>query len=178
MNAWEIAKALMLERHSRNFCLPNYTPRKWWECDVFEVTESGYFREYEIKISRSDFRADKDKIKSRWDGHLGIFGESVTTVKQQEIGKTHGPRQFWYVCPEGLIKVEEVPQWAGLIHMMRNSSSRLSEWEIKRAPNLHSEKFDEKRMLHAKGICYWRLHTQFSRGIQHLPCEDEHDWSI
>jgi RNA polymerase primary sigma factor len=36
--------------------LPNYTPDKWHECDVFGVTRAGYFHEFEIKLTRADFR--------------------------------------------------------------------------------------------------------------------------
>jgi hypothetical protein len=58
MNAREIQQRLIVERYRRGICVPNYTPKDWWECDVFELTPAGYFREYEIKMTVADFRAD------------------------------------------------------------------------------------------------------------------------
>ena len=46
-------------------CMPNYTPRDWWECDVFCVSKAGYFTEYEIKLTAQDFRADAQKQATR-----------------------------------------------------------------------------------------------------------------
>lgn len=46
---------------SRDLVMPNYTPKKWFECDVMAVTKAGYLEEYEIKLSASDFKADAKK---------------------------------------------------------------------------------------------------------------------
>lgn len=51
---------------------------------------------YEIKVSRADFRRDSHK-KQR---EARLFSD-----------------QFYYVTPPGLIKLEEVPDWAGLIEI-------------------------------------------------------------
>lgn len=48
---------------------------------------------FEIKVSRADFKRD-DPIKQR---EARLFSD-----------------EFWYVTPPGLIKPEEVPDWAGL----------------------------------------------------------------
>ena len=66
LNAWTIQKTLMRERFRRSFVLPNYTPHAWWESDVFEITAAGYFVEYEVKISVSDFKADAKKRDDGW----------------------------------------------------------------------------------------------------------------
>ena len=54
-------------------------------------------RAYEVKISRADFRRD-------------------TAIKQREARLFSD--QFFYVTPAGLIKPEEVPDWAGLIEYL------------------------------------------------------------
>lgn len=67
-------------------------------CDFWklEVHSSKGFRAtaYEIKISRADFRRDN-------------------AVKQREA-RLYSDR-FYYVAPAGLLKLEEIPDWAGLI---------------------------------------------------------------
>ena len=38
MTARDIQARLLVDRYKRSLCIPNYTPARWWECDVFEVT--------------------------------------------------------------------------------------------------------------------------------------------
>lgn len=67
-------------------------------CDLWTISansSAGFkARAYEIKISRADFRRD-------------------TAIKQREARLFSD--QFYYVTPAGLIRAEEVPDWAGLI---------------------------------------------------------------
>lgn len=49
---------------------------------------------YEIKVSRSDFKRD-------------------SAVKQREARLWSD--RFYYVCPKGMVRPEEIPEWAGLI---------------------------------------------------------------
>lgn len=67
-------------------------------CDLWTISansSAGFkARAYEVKISRADFRRD-------------------TAVKQREARLFSD--QFFYVTPAGLLKPEEVPDWAGLI---------------------------------------------------------------
>lgn len=164
LTEWTIALTLMRERHRRNFVLPNYTPRKWWECDVFELTDAGYFREYEVKLTISDFKADAKKQDTLWS-----HGERVTRNKHQLMGQPIGPRQFWYVAPEGLLTPDQVPEWAGLItiHDARPRHSlywRYAEQLEKRAPVLHQQVCDPKIKAHAESVCYYRLHNEWTGG--------------
>lgn len=67
-------------------------------CDLWTISpnsSAGFkARAYEVKISRADFRRD-NAIKQR---EARLFSD-----------------QFYYVTPAGLIRREEVPDWAGLI---------------------------------------------------------------
>jgi hypothetical protein len=161
MTAKEIQFTLMQDRWRTGFCLPNYTPARWWECDVFEVTKAGYFREYEIKISRSDFKADASKATRRWSPYDGKNWTREEIKKHEQIRQPHGPVQFWYVAPEGLLRPEEIPEWAGLITVKAVSwRSTLVENESRPAPRLHRQKIDQKVWEHARGVCYYRLHRE------------------
>lgn len=165
MTEWTIALRLMRDRHRRNFCLPNYTPPKWWECDMFELTKAGFFNEYEIKLTRSDFKADARKTLENFNWATQT---STQRNKHQEIAQPHGPRRFWYVTPEGLIQAAELPSWAGLITVRDRGEAipayrRYVETEVVRAPVLHCAKCEEKTVEHARGICYWRLQNLYHR---------------
>lgn len=67
-------------------------------CDLWTISansSAGFrARAYEVKISRADFRRDN-------------------AVKQREARLFSD--QFYYVTPAGLLKPDEVPDWAGLI---------------------------------------------------------------
>jgi hypothetical protein len=67
-------------------------------CDFWTISansSAGFkSRAYEVKVSRADFKRD-------------------TSIKQREARLFSD--QFFYVVPAGLLKPEEVPDWAGLI---------------------------------------------------------------
>lgn len=67
-------------------------------CDLWTISansSAGFkARAYEVKISRADFRRDN-------------------AVKQREARLFSD--QFYYVTPAGLLKTDEVPDWAGLM---------------------------------------------------------------
>lgn len=74
-------------------------------CDFWTISPNGSagFRAtaYEIKISRQDFRRDH-------------------AVKQRDA-RLYSDR-FFYVTPPGLVRREEVPDWAGLIEIHEGKS--------------------------------------------------------
>lgn len=169
LNETTIQRVIMGENYRQGFCLPNYTPRGWWECDVFATTAAGYFREYEIKLSVTDFK--KDRKKSARPYRLGEkSGWGKPSIGKHELlskGDPRGPVQFWYVTPPGLLFPEPVengnpeavvPPWAGLIEICAQGHW-LRPREVKAAPRLHGEKFSQKRLDHARSVTYWRMHS-------------------
>jgi hypothetical protein len=81
------------------------------ECDVISVSKSDYIYEYEIKISRQDFK--KDFIKEK---HNHILNEKFTYVRKGEQ-LFRVCNYFNYVVPKDLISIDEVPEYAGLIYI-------------------------------------------------------------
>jgi len=63
---------------------------------------------YEIKRSRSDFLVD---LKDAHSKHLGA--------------RAYGDK-FYYVAPQGMIKVEELPCWAGLVELMPSGHMQIT----------------------------------------------------
>ncbi len=164
MTAADIAGQLMLSRWRRNFVLPNFHAPGWWECDVFELTEAGYFREYEIKLSVADFRADAAKCKTvygKWNPDLQSQNSSRRVGKHDLLaeGSVRGPSRFWYVTPKGLIAPDRLPSFAGLIEFEKVGFSNYPrETEVVKAPALHREKAPADLCSAARRNAYFRYH--------------------
>lgn len=84
------------------------------ECDLVSVNPRGLLCEWEIKLSRSDFKADTKKTGK----HRALAtGEGY---EQHQRGKRLTLRlaccsYFSYVCPSGLLTLEDLPAYAGLV---------------------------------------------------------------
>jgi hypothetical protein len=152
MNEMQIIACLARSRSRRNLCCGRYTPQGWFECDLAEITPSGYLREYEVKLTRRDFEADRLKIS-----RIADLGGKDQHYKHDALKNGHpdGPVQFWFVVPSGLIGREEVPLWAGLI-FIESSPGRLREIPSKDAPRLHRQKADPKVLQHMESVFYYR----------------------
>jgi hypothetical protein len=140
--------------------LPNYTPPKWFENDVFEVTRAGYWHEYEVKVSRSDFFADFAKCKWLWDECGSLFGKEKAT--KHTLLSSHaefGPSRFTFVVAEGIVELDEVPEWAGLM-IVKPARYGVNIRQVKKAPRLHGLKHD---MQHTKMTCYYRYHNAVTK---------------
>lgn len=159
MNAKIIIRSLVRWRYAKSFTLPNYTPAQWWECDVFHTTNAGYFTEFEVKVSREDFFNDATKVRTE--------RRTNTVFNKHDLlaaGSHQGPSRFFFVVPVGLVKEHEVPKWAGVIEVAKTERARFcTETIVRPAPRLHDQKFDAKILVHAKGVCYWRLHRLLSK---------------
>jgi hypothetical protein len=118
----------------------HFQGQRFAECDVLSVTKSDYICEYEIKISKSDFKADFKKEKHTLITER-VFNETVTLKK---VGKKtfeiknpyYAPNYFYFVVTENLVTLDEVPEYAGLIYVKENGSFET----IKKAPLLHKTK--------------------------------------
>lgn len=163
MTANDAINALLRDRYRRSVVMPRYTPIGWWECDVFELTNDGYFREYEIKLSVADFKADaKKKNVVQWEG-----GKRLETPREDfkhehlALKTPGGPVQFWFVTPENLLSAEMIPSFAGLIELRARENGRgaIQLFPVQRikAPRLHNTKADPKIKPHVMSVGYWRL---------------------
>lgn len=109
-----------------------------WESDLLYVTDALYLHEFEVKLSRSDYYADKKKL---YRHH---------SLKYQE----NCPKHFWYVCPDGIILPDSLPEYAGLMYVSDAGFIKI----IKEAPRLRSKKINQKQMMFLlrKGVYrYW-----------------------
>lgn len=138
-----------------------------WESDKLLETKSGYIYEFEIKISRADFKND---FKHKKDKHIILEGgekygdkylpkyyelleesRKVGTVSEkyflQYASKNDKymveghkkPNYFYYAVPTDLITVDEVPEYAGLVYVDEKQNLTIK----KSAPKLHKEKYKD-----------------------------------
>ena len=139
-----------LTEKQHQFIFPNVRIA-FWEADLISVTRAGYLHEYEIKISRSDYKADFKKLsKHQWLGNVRL--------RESDRVAMSIPAFFWYVAPEGVIQC--VPSYAGLIEVDWRPNNRYAQTglqEIVSAPRLHSTKIsrDQKNLIYRSA--QWKL---------------------
>jgi hypothetical protein len=102
-----------------NFYLGHY------EMDLFRLTPAGLITEYEIKTSRSDYKADFNKELPGCEGKHALM-----------TGKKCICNRFYFVVPKKIIRADEVPDYAGLLYYKGNRGFEV----IKNAPLIHKEK--------------------------------------
>lgn len=105
LTASDIISAICLQsilNKTKSRYYPNYYIGHW-ECDVLEVTKDGYTCEYEVKISKSDFRSD-------------FLKQNKDLKKYDSLKSGNRVNYFYYVVPDGLIDVSDIPDYAGLIY--------------------------------------------------------------
>lgn len=176
MNERQIQAAFWRDRGRQQLiCCSNYTPSGWFECDIFAVTKAMYWAELEIKVSVSDFLADQKKML-----HVGRAGQNMsrrfariaqeTKSKHQALadGYKRGPNRFYYVMPDGLVKPEDVPDWAGLIYVTvhKNLSGEhqyLMLHQVRNGRLLHKEKVSQAVIDHCRTVFYYRYWDQLRR---------------
>lgn len=100
-----------------------------WESDLLTITKSNRIWEFEIKTSKSDFRADSKKEGKHSELH-----------RMQDLSAI--PNRFYYVCPDDIgVTVDDLPDYAGLIHIKRYGMNKYLKTVLK-APELHREEID------------------------------------
>lgn len=146
-----------------------------WESDKLIWTKSGYIYEFEIKISRSDFKND---FKHKKEKHI-VLASTIARDKAKEIQmslfeqkeKDHPnhwsresleryygdidtmakgkrmPNYFYYAVPTGMLEPDEVPPYAGLIYIDSEYRYVKQSYRIvKEAPQLHKTKYTDAEL--------------------------------
>ncbi len=146
--------------------IPNVYIANDSEADFFAIRKSGLSDEFEIKVSRSDFLADKKKMVRfrdlRVDEYRGLNFRDQTThpnkkPKYQALIDGDLPvNYFWYVVTEGVADVSEIPDFAGLIVVPDNGRMVIK----RRAVKLRKDKMsyeDRYKIARKSNYRYWRL---------------------
>lgn len=125
-----------------SICVPN-CGAFGWESDLLRLTSRWLCAEYEIKVSRADFRADRaKKLKHLWL-------ETRPSEAPQRC-----PNYFWYAAPVGVIPVDELPAYAGLVEVVDRNLV-----VARKAPRLHRQPIAERNatyMLRGVTLRFWQ----------------------
>lgn len=133
MNTKEIIKRMLYKLDPfKNVAMANVSVLGYpWESDLIKVMPSYYWYEYEVKVSRADFRKDFEKTARngmRVDKHEFLAG-AFQALKAK-------PKRFYFVSPIGLLKESDIPAHAGWIELYEGHRGRLRPIENKKAPEL------------------------------------------
>jgi hypothetical protein len=129
-----------------------------WESDYLSLTKSGYLYEGEVKISKSDFKADFKKEKKHLLLETKYNGKSLSD-------NDLCPHYFFYAVPEGLIDVSEVPEYAGLVYA--TTYYPYVKW-VKKPPLLHKEKYDDTT-LNLQEKFYYNMINWKRKALKEFP---------
>lgn len=138
----EIGKMQVLKFHSPVCENVKYLINDF-ELDVISVSKSGMLYEFEVKISRSDFLADKKKKKEQFYIHY----------------PDRRPNYFSYACPIDLIKQNEIGSNTGLYYVDENGVT-----EIQAPKRIHKILHDKTKIL--EKICRITSERQFLNGCR------------
>ena len=118
---------------------------------------------YETRRTRFNDDIEKTKMKrfivNDWQDRLEIVKPSwkcrdvhapVTNIGYHKLSEINIPNQIYYAVPKGLIKLSELPPYAGLIEI-----SHYAEL-TKKAPYMHKRKMDLDRILLKKFYNLWK----------------------
>lgn len=140
----------VMKNRSQNYVFPNVYLGSW-EADILEITTSKYSYEYEIKTSKADFKADAKKC--------GGLRKKIMKSEVLEQGKR--VNHFYYLVPEGLLTVEEIPSYAGLIYAIPSEyQGKIHiKFEVKKiSPRLSKTKTTDFGLQKLLLSTYFRFH--------------------
>jgi len=156
MTEREIQRAIMLWRQGRGLMAPNIN-LAFGEADFLLVTWAGLAYEYEIKISRQDFKNDLRK-----DRHAAY----AMMYQDKEPISSLVPNYFTYVIAAGVnVTADDIPAHAGAYFVGPENYNFDGPYNpftvIKPQTRMHPEKLDWTLFM-AKSLSY-RYCTQYMR---------------
>ncbi len=161
MTERDIITSLMHYRDADAIHCPNvHLP---WECDFLTITKAGFIQEFEIKLSRSDFKNDFKKPKHQLYEE-GSHEQVLTPHYGNPINRPI-PNNFWYVTAEGIVSAEDIPEYSGWIEVTRHGSLATR----KPAPRIHKVKASEStkiKILKSMMFRYWQLRGRNSKLVR------------
>lgn len=167
-------RTLMWDKRSGcDVIMPNVHVGHWNECDALLVLKSGYTHEVEMKLSRSDFRADFKKTNwwhqvpddRSWasEGSLRPVEENKHVLLERGQGF---PNRFSFLVPEGLVTPDEVPPYAGLMYFTRNEGEYGRIRVERQAKLLHKTKITPERLARLTKKFVWRYNDRIEPTLE------------
>lgn len=146
--------------------IPNFYVGSW-EMDLFRQLNSGYISEYEIKISRADFRNDFKKSTEdiKYNREEKKVERTNFRTKHELMAKgEYVANKFFFVVPYGMVQPNEVPEYAGLIYY-RDDTNYLRFETVKPAKFIHRKKSEIPLDSLIKSLCYREFNMRLKNRI-------------
>lgn len=164
--------------------VPNCGTVFMYESDIASMTKTRFGHEFEVKVSRADWLAELRKIASSDSNskrsrakRLANAAAIASALKaawangEERCGEEFRftqdptPNYFWVVAPPGVVKAEELPEYAGLMEVepYRFGNHKAHGYRLtqtKAAPRLHALKMTDRQvMAMARGVSlrYWQM---------------------
>jgi len=164
----------LVAKHQNAFCtsyevlIPNCYTTHDNEADLFAIRKTGFCDEFEVKTSRADFFNDaKKKVHYRkMDRNDPLDLQHFELVPRPRVSPWEKLKYkalvdgdmtanyFWYVLKDGIVSLEEVPAFAGVIFVDDDGDY----WRKRSPKRLHSNKLSyEQRFAFCKklGFRFW-----------------------
>lgn len=150
-------------KQSCKFIIPNiYYFGNGHESDLLIIKPNDLAYEIEIKVSRSDFfnyfkKPDRHQVietGTYYRDHKTIDYHRKIQYEPGEAIPCSRANRFYFAVPENLIKVGEIPYYAGLFYIREDGRVE----KVKEAKLLHKEKIIDFERLANK--CYWMWKSQ------------------
>lgn len=160
-----------LHRQKINSCkviMPNVYVGNWNECDALLVLKSGYIHEVEMKISISDYKADFRKCNS-YMKELSQYGytTNINMKKHDLLASGNGlPNKFSFLVPDGMVGIDDVPEYAGLYYFKRYRGQVGIITEIRSPRLLHKNKMSSDKLYHLTKKFVFRYVDSYSAPME------------
>ena len=105
------------------------------------------------------------ELNKRFYASFEDYAAKLKPTASEYIRNHRRPNYFYYAVPEGMIQPEEVPEYAGLIWILKEYSYIRQSYVIKKqAPQLHKQKYKDAELNLGEKFYYnWqsdRLHRK------------------
>jgi hypothetical protein len=128
---------LLSEENRSKYAAPNSTRVLGYtgESDFLAIDKRGRIVEYEIKTTHWDFTRDFKDRGNKLKRH-----EILSKLADLPMMQAKMPNYFYFVAPEGVIREDEIPEYAGFI-VIKESKDRTGPIPeakvVRKAPMLH-----------------------------------------
>lgn len=122
-------------------------------------------REYEDYETRIDYRSDL--AATEWDRQMRVEFHAIVSSRIEfvEVKNTQLPNKFFYAVPTGLIRKEEVPEYAGLLYIDEN----LNVTKVKDGKFIHKDVLKPERLFNKTYYSYLaELHRKLKESISNF----------
>lgn len=140
-----------------------------FEADYVKITQAGYIYEYEIKLTKEDFKKDFEK---QYHAHTDYpnYKSKICNKHEMIANGDSGLKCFSFVVPEYLVRVDDVPEYAGLYYARQSDRNSFSIKCVKEPKKLNGKKISDSKLKSLLMKVYYKYSD-----IQYMQRVDRHD---